>query len=174
MVTRISILILFIAISFMANAQHHNDSGNIKVTTIEMSVTEDDVQPPPPEGLPLTFNTLEDWLFDIIDNNKPQKPISKYKFGLFESSNEYDLFLAGFNTYDADKSHSYVRIEFEPGNMYFKLPKTYSENLTRDQLLAKITSQLKGFVKTEKFKTSFLSKSNIIVFESNGQTIWSK
>ena len=174
MVTRISILTLLIANSFMANAQQHNDSGNIKVTTIEMSVTEDDVQPPPPEGLPLTFNTLEDWLSDIIDNNKPQKPISKYKFGLFESSNEYDIFLAGVNTYDADKSHSYARIEFEPGNMYLRLPGTYFENLTRDQLLTKIISQLKDFVKTEEFKTSFLSESNIIVFDSNGQTIWSK
>ena len=174
MVTRISIFILLIAISFMANAQQHNDSGNIRVTKIKMSVIEDDVQPPPPEGLPLTFNTLEDWLSDIIYSNKPQKPISKYKFGLFELSNEYDLFLVGVNTYDADKADSYVRIEFEPGNMYFRLPKTYSENLTKDQLFAKIISQLKDFVKTEKFKTSFLSESNIIVFESNGQTIWAK
>jgi hypothetical protein len=174
MVTRTGIFILFIGISLMANAQQHTDSGNIKVTKIEMSVTEDDVQPPPPKGLLLTFNTLEDWLSDIIDGNKPQKPISKYKLGLFEASNEYDLFLAGVNTYDANKPQSYVRTEFEPGNMYFRLPKNYFENLTRDQLLAKITSQLKDFVKTEKFRTSFLSKSNIIVFESNGQTIWSR
>jgi hypothetical protein len=53
--------------------------------------------------------------------------------------------------------------------MYFKLPKTYNENLNREQLLDKLTSQLKAFAKTERFKTSFFTNANVVVFETNGQ-----
>ena len=58
--------------------------------------------------------------------------------------------------------------------MYFKLPKTFYESIDRQHLLYKLTSQLKDFAKTEKFKTSFFTKVTVVVFETNGQTIWSK
>lgn len=88
--------------------------------------------------------------------------------------NDYTLVLVGENTYDEEKNRSITRIEFEPTNMYFELPKTYYKNLKREQLLKKLTSQLKDFTSTEEFKNSFFTKANIVVFETNGQTIWSK
>ena len=77
------------------------------------------------------------------------------------------------NTYET-KDSLVTRIEFEPANTYLKLPETYYENLGRQEVLEKLTSQLKDFANTESFKTSFLSKANIVVFQTNGQTIWSK
>ena len=157
----------------MACGQQKNDPGKARVQEVQFEVVEDDVEPPPPH-LTSRFKTWQDWLHNICDKDKPQKPIAKYKFGLFESSNDYTLVLVGVNTYVEGKNRSVTRIEFEPANMYFKLPETYYENLNREQLLDKLASQLKEFANTKKIKTSFFTKANIVVFETNGQTIWSK
>lgn len=83
------------------------------------------------------------------------------------------IYLVGLNKYDkGDTSHT--RIKFEPSNMYFQLPNSEYKDLSRDQMLNKLTVQLKAFTKTEKFKSSFLAKANAIILESSGQTIWSK
>ena len=143
------------------------------VHDIKLEVVED-VIGPPPLHLTSKFNTLQDWLLNICDKDNPQKPIAKYRFGLFESPNDYTIFLIGVNTYDESQNRSVTRIEFESTNMYFKLPEIYFENLNREQLLVKLISQLIDFAKTEKFKTSFFTKADIVVFETNGKIIWSK
>jgi len=174
MTIRNFIFISLIILPFMASGQRPtNDSGKIIVKDLEFEVVEDDIEPPPP-NLTSKFKTLQDWLLNICDKDKPGKPIATYKFGLFESPNDNTLVLVGVNTYDEGKYRSINRIEFEPKNMYFKLPKTYYESLNREQLLDTLASQLKDFVKTEKFKNSFFTKASVVVFETNGQTIWSK
>lgn len=153
--------------------QPKNDSGKVIVHEVKFEVVEDDVEPPPPH-LTSRFKTVQDWLLNICDNDKPQKPIAKYKFGLFESPTAYTLVLVGVNTYDEGKNRSVTHIEFEPTNMYFKLPDSEYKNLNRDQRIDKLTFQLKELTNTEKFKTSFFTQANVIVFETNGQIIWSK
>ena len=154
--------------------QNKNDSGKVIMQhgSFEFEVVEDVEEPPPPH-LVSKFATLRDWLLNVCEKDGPQKSISKYRVGLFESSNDYTLDLVGVNTYDEDKNRSVTRIEFEPTNMYFKLPEAYYQNLNREQLLDKLTLELKDFAKSERFKTSFFAKANVFVFESNGQTIWS-
>jgi hypothetical protein len=151
--------------------QPRNNSGKVIVQEVRFEVVEDDIEPPPPHSVS-KFRTLQDWLLNIC-KDKPQKSIAKYKLELFESLNDYKLVLVGLNTYEEGKNRSVTRIEFEPTNMYFKLPKTYYKNLSRGQLLDKLTLQLKEFTNTEDFKTSFFTKAKVIVFETNGQTIWS-
>ena len=153
--------------------QAKHDPGKLVVQDVQIEEVEDAMGPPPPH-LTSRFKTLQDWLINICDKDKPQKPISKYTFGLFESANDYTLVLVGKNTYDESKNRSVTSIDFEPTNMYFKLPEAYYKSLNREQLLAKLTSQLRDFAKTEKFKTSFFTKASTVVFEANGQTIWSK
>jgi hypothetical protein len=153
--------------------QNKNDSDKVIVQRGSFQVVLDVVEPPPP-NLVSKFASLQEWLLNICEKDAPQKLISKYTVGLFESSNDYTLDLVGVNTYDEDKNRSATRIEFEPTNMYFKLPEAYYQNLSREQLLDKLTLELKDFANTERFKTSFIAKANVFVFESNGQTIWSK
>ena len=54
-----------------------------------------DDPPPPPPGLKPTFKTLEDWLTNICDSDRPKKSISSYAIGLFESKDDYTLFFDG-------------------------------------------------------------------------------
>ena len=149
------------------------DSGKIIIQDVQFEEIEEEVQPPPP-NLKSNFKTLNDWLYNICDHDKPKKSIAEFNFGLFESPNEYILFLVGVNKYDEGKNHSRIIIEFKPLKMYFKLPQKEYANLSREKLLDKLNSQLKDFASTKKFKTSFLAKANTINFESNGQKIWSK
>lgn len=168
------IFISLLLLPFMASGQQNkNDSGKVIMQHGHFEVVEDVSEPPPPH-LVSKFATLQDWLLNICEKDRPQKPISKYTVGLFESPNDYTLVLVGVNTYDEDKNRSVNRIEFESTNMYFKLPEAYYKNLSREQLLDKLTSQLKDFAKTERFKTSFFSKATLFIFDTNGETIWSK
>lgn len=139
---------------------------------VSIKDTQDDVGPPPTD-LASQFKTLQDWLFAICNSDKPRKAIAKFKFELFESANDYTIVLVGVNTYEG-KNRSETHIEFEPKYMYFKLPQIYYEYLGRQQLLDKLTAEMKDFSNTEKFRTSFFTKASIVVFETNGQAIWSR
>ncbi|MCG2614731.1 hypothetical protein LZZ85_10585 [Terrimonas sp. NA20] len=137
------------------------------VTLVEI---EDDIEPPPP-GLDTHFKSVQEWLCSICDAEKPDKSISIFKIGLFESSDGNMLYLAGVNKYEnGDTSHT--RVDFEPSNMYCRLPESGYKDLNREQLLVRLTGELKAFTGTEKFRNSFLATSNTIIFESNGQVIW--
>ena len=109
----------------------------------------------------------------ICDENIPEKPISEYRIGLFESEQAYTITLVGVNTYENGEYTTVIQIEFKPTNMYFALPESYFRNSTREQLLDKLCSELKDFTSTEKFKASFLTKGDIGVFETTGEIIWS-
>ena len=153
--------------------QNVHDSSKTIITDINIEETVDDIEPPP---LPLTarFKNLQDWLTNICDHDKPGKHISKLRFGLSESINSYTLFLVGVNHYQIDKTHGATRIEFEPVNMYFGIPPAYYKNLNREQVLAKLSRELKSFTSTKKFKNSFFTKADSVVFDPNSQTLWSK
>lgn len=129
----------------------------------------DDVPPPPPH-LTSNFKTLQDWLFSICDTEKPEKSIATYNFGLFESPDDHVIFLVGLNKYYKENT-SVTRIEFEPSKMYFQLPKSEYKNLNREQLLDKLTFQLKVFTNTETFKASFLAKAKSITTDFRGDLV---
>jgi hypothetical protein len=175
MTTRDLIFLSLSIFPLMARVQQPNkDSGKVTVHEVRFKeLIDEDVDPPPPH-LSSKFTTLTDWLLNVCEKDRPQKSISIFKFGLFESANDYTLFLIGTNTYDEGQNHSVTRIEFQPTNMYFKLPQKNYKGLNRDQVIGNLTSQLKDFAQTQMFKTSFLAQATTVVFTVNGETIWSK
>ena len=76
------------------------------------------------------------------------------------------------NTTEKDKNHSITRIEFEPANTYFPLPKSEHEGLSGEEVIEKITNHLNDFLKTDGFKSSFLTKAQSITTDFAGE-IWS-
>lgn len=146
------------------------EPGMIKVSNV---ILEEDNVEPPPDNLTSKFKTTQEWLFSICDEEKPEKSIANYEFRVYESSDARIIYIVGINKYHKGDT-SISSIVFEPKNMYFPLPKSEYKNLNRDQWLDKLTIQLRAITSTVKFKTSFLSKANTIVFKPNGQTIWSK
>ena len=145
-------------------------SLSIVIQHVTIKHTVEEVDPP---HITSHFKTPQDWLFHICDSRKPKKSIATYRIGLFESPDDYVIFLVGLNTHTKGKNSYITRIGFKPSNMYFQLPKSEYENLSREQLIDQLASQLKDFITTEKFKTSFLAKAESINTDFGGQ-IWSK
>jgi hypothetical protein len=156
----------------MAHGQKREKERTI-VQHVTFSVNQDIAEPPPP-NLVSKYETLQEWLVNMCNTEKPEKAISQYSFGLFISPNEYTLIMTGINNYRRGSSTRAIRIEFQPKDMYYVLPKKYSANLTRDQVYEKIVADLKDFTKTNTFQSSFLSKADKLVFESNGKVVWCK
>jgi hypothetical protein len=168
------IFILSIGQLFMdCNRKNNNDQPGIEIKKVTLVEEVDDVSPPPPE-MHSNFETLQEWLFNMCDKEKPKVKIATYEFGLFESPGDYTVFVVGLNTYQKSEHHSVTTIDFEPSDMYFPLPENEHENSDREQVLDKIKSQLKDFTKTEKFKTSFFAQAKSIKTSFDGDEIWSK
>lgn len=71
----------------MASAQkNQNDSEKVIIHHVHWEIVEDETEPPPPH-LISKFATLQDWLLNVCEKDRPQKPISKYKVGLFDAPN---------------------------------------------------------------------------------------
>jgi hypothetical protein len=157
----------------MAQGQQHKKDSGMVVKHVVFTKTVDTPTPPPPD-LKSEFKSLQDWLVNICSTEKPKKLIKKYDIGLFESTNDYTLALTGENKYEEGNNHSVTRIEFTPKHAFFKLPEAFYKNLSREQVIEKLITQLKDFTHTKDFKTSFFTQANEIVFDTNGQKIWSK
>ncbi|GGI51556.1 hypothetical protein GCM10011425_27680 [Mucilaginibacter galii] len=157
----------------MAQGQQHKNKA-VKTVVIygQDTVTEDDIGPPP-LNLTSQFKTLHDWLVNICNSNKPKKAITKYNVDLFESTNDYTLCLTGVNTY-VKGDDSFVKIEYTPQNLYYRLPVSFHKGINRQQVLMKLMLELEDFTTTIEFKNSFFTRSNAIVFLPNGKKIWPK
>lgn len=144
-------------------SNHKKEDGQDDIVVEHIVLTsEEDVPAPPPPKLWSNFKTLQEWLFSICDTEKPQKAIATYNFGLFESPDNYVLFIIGVNRHDSDAQHSVTRIEFQPANGYFPLPKSEYEGLTQEQVWERLTKQLEDFINTDTFKQSFLRDAESI------------
>ena len=154
-----------------------NRKANVEKAEVEVIhvvvQSEEDVPEPPPLRLTSRFKTVQEWLFNICDTDKPKKPITTYNFGLFEVEEDYIVFLVGLNTYNREQYSSATRIDFEPSGMYFPLPKSEYKNLKREQVLERLTAQLRNFTKTARFKHSFFAEAKSVTTDFKGE-IWTK
>ena len=171
-VQNFAFILIVVSLIMSCSENTKTKSGKVEYKEVTLVDVADDVAPPP-DDLTSKFKSVQEWLFTICDGNKPEKSIDTYEFGIFESSDNYTMFLVGLNKYDKGDT-SFTRIEFESSNMYFQLPKTEYKNLNRDELVKRLTTELKDFTNTEKFKASFLMNADSNVLVTNGQTIWSK
>lgn len=138
-----------------------------EVDHISIVETVDEVKAPPPD-LKTTFKTLQDWLVNVCDSEKPKIAVEMYDIGVFESEKNYVVFLVGRNKYD-----NYDKIDFQPTNMYYMLPRVEYRGLSREQLMNRLTDELKEFTKSKKFQRSYLAQADSI--KLSGKTlIWSK
>lgn len=125
--------------------------------------------PPPPPDFISSFETLQEWLFNVCDNDHPEESITEYQFSLVETSNNDMLFLSGFNAYNIAQNTVAIRTDFKPTNAFFPLPKSEYGNLSKEQLLKRLLNELKEFTKATKFQNSFLSKGETISTNFSGK-----
>ena len=127
---------------------------------------------PPPPGKPIhsPFGTIHAWLSAVCDAEAPKVPISTYSFGVFESPDEWLLFVVGENISQQDQHTSVTHIDFKPSFMYFLLPPAEHLGKPRDEVRARLRLELESFIQTETFRSSFLA--NACNAEWNGEEFW--
>ena len=144
-----------------------NNGQNFKVVDVHLEDTVEDVDPPPPD-LKSDFENMQDWLAHICDGQRPEKAVTRFELGLFESRTDseivYVLYLAGINVVN----HSYT-VDYRPSNMYFRLPLEYS-SLDSLQVRDKLVTEAVNFTTTKRFQSSFLAQAQTILFD--GKAIW--
>lgn len=106
--------------------------------------------------------TLINWIEKNIQVEKPDSSIAAYNFGLFESPEGYTIYLIGSKEFDADDSDWATVEDFTPKNKYYILPPAEYKDLKWDQAFAKVESIIKGFMKSETYKNSFLAKAKAV------------
>ncbi|HLX92445.1 MAG TPA: hypothetical protein VKR32_12225 [Puia sp.] len=137
------------------------------IQKVHIETIRDEVEPPPPQ-LNSRFNSLEAWLHYICNSDQPKIPILTYEFDIFfcQPRAEFVVVLVGFNTYG-----NYEKIDFEPLDGYYLVPKSESENLDYAQYNNLLTKKLQTFTKSKMFK-----ESNLAIAETLnlcGRKIWS-
>lgn len=65
---------------------------------------------------------------------------------MFEGDDDYILALTGTNTYKISNTHQRVNIEYTPDEMYFNLPKSEHQGLTRAQVFEHLTERINHFI----------------------------
>jgi hypothetical protein len=126
-----------------------------EVTHIHTEQVVDELEPPPP-GLASDFKTIQEWLFHVVDTEKPDTSIILYKLGLFETEKDYVLVLTG-SKHSADSDS--LTIDFQPSTMYYPLADSAYRRLSREQVIRKISTEIEGVKKTTKFNQSFFAKA---------------
>lgn len=139
-----------------------NDKIETQVEDVSMTETVRAPEPPPPSFSCLNSVPLQEWFFKLCDTEKPKKDVIAYNFGLFGSDNCYAIHLVDSIQYEKDDRDTARKNEPDASVSYYPLSKSEYEALEWKQVLNKIKSQLEEFVKTERFKNSYLAKAKII------------
>ena len=137
-----------------------NDKTEAQVEEVTITETESKAapEPPPPSFSCLNSVTLQEWFFKLSDSEKRDIDVIAYNFSLFETGSCYAIHLVDSIQYEKDGGDTARKDEPDTYVNYFPLSKNEYEALEWKQVLNKIKSQLKEFVKTEKFKNSSFAK----------------
>lgn len=141
-----------------------NDKIETQVEEVTITETESKTapEPPPPSFSCSNSVTLQEWFFKLCDTEKPKKDVIAYNFSLFQTDNCYAIHLVDSIQYEKDDGDTAGKTEPDTSVSYYPLSKSEYEALAWKQVLNKIKSQLEEFIRTERFKNSYLAKAKII------------
>lgn len=148
------VLILILTISLMSYGQEKKYFvQHVRVTEIK------DVPEMPilSKALP-TFQSVNNWLSAVCNSKKPTKAIETYHIYFLEEDSEIVLLIVGLN-FSQKNDVVKTRIDFYPENSSYSIPFNTFKDLTHEELLRYLCTQIKEFTKSEKFINSFLSEA---------------
>ncbi|MFL9483369.1 hypothetical protein ACI6Q2_11375 [Chitinophagaceae bacterium LWZ2-11] len=106
--------------------------------------------------------SFQQWLYNICDNENPDKSIIAYNFGIFETETGYSVYLTGSNHFDKNDPDWATNENFIPKTKYYSLPASDYKDLTWEEILETIRLHLQDFINTEKYKNSFFINAKAI------------
>ena len=114
-----------------------------------------------------------EWLENINAIEKVDNSIIGFNFGLFETTNGFEMYLIGSKKFEIDDEDWATQVDFEPKQKYFQFGKEFSAD--KDwQAIQQLSEQLiRSYVPSEKFKTSLLANAKGITtgFDDGNLTV---
>ncbi len=100
-----------------------------------------------------------EWLDNINQIEKVDNSVIGFNFGLFETTNGFEMYLIGSKKFEIDDDDWTTHVDFEPKQKYFQFGKEFSTD--KDwQAIQQISEKLiRSYVGSEKFKTSLFANA---------------
>jgi hypothetical protein len=117
--------------------------------------------------------TFAEWIEKINENETVDNSIIGFNFGLFETTNGFEMYLIGSKTFDKDDEDWATNVDFEPKQKYFQFGKEFSADKDWQEILKITETLIFNYVSSEKFKTSIFANAKGITtgFDEGNLTI---
>jgi hypothetical protein len=117
--------------------------------------------------------TFAEWIEKINENETVDNSIIGFNFGLFETTNGFEMYLIGSKTFDKDDEDWATNVDFEPKQKYFQFGKEFSADKDWQEILKITETLIFNYVSSEKFKTSIFANAKGITtgFDDGNLTI---
>ncbi len=117
--------------------------------------------------------TFTEWIEKINENETVDNSIIGFNFGLFETTNGFEMYLIGSKTFDKDDEDWATNVDFEPKQKYFQFGKEFSADKDWQEILKISETLIFNYVSSEKFKTSIFANAKGITtgFDDGNLTI---
>lgn len=106
-----------------------------------------------------TQQKFNNWLDSILATEKPDKDIIAYWFGIFESTDGYQIYLIGAKIFDENDDDWACNVDFAPQNKYLIIGQN---EVDWQAILEKTKKYLTDYLQLPIVKNSFLDKSTAI------------
>ncbi len=117
--------------------------------------------------------TFTEWIENINEIETVDNSIIGFNFGLFETTNGFEMYLIGSKTFDKDDEDWATNVDFEPKQKYFQFGKEFSADKNWQEILKISETLIFNYVSSEKFKTSIFANAKGITtgFDEGNLTI---
>jgi hypothetical protein len=117
--------------------------------------------------------TFTEWIEKINEIETVDNSIIGFNFGLFETTNGFEMYLIGSKTFDKDDVDWATNVDFEPKQKYFQFGKEFSADKDWQEILKISETLIFNYVSSEKFKTSIFANAKGITtgFDDGNLTI---
>lgn len=151
-------------------------SEQIIVSDVSMETIKEDsgfIEPPPPPPASLHLSgslTLQECLLQISNNEHPEPSDTVFHLGLYQIDNQYVVFFIDSKRYQQDIQDRMRKKTSQYLDKYYPLKNTEFTDLSWEQVLNKIKTELTRFSATKFFKNSSLAKAGSITIQCEDGT----
>lgn len=157
--------LIFFTVSLLISACAEK-SKKVIVTDVALETIEADesfIEPPPPPSLHFSETlTLKGCFLKFSSKEHPKSTDTAYNFVLYKINKHYVAFFIDAKSYKKNAQEWMIKKGTDYIDKYYPLSNDEFVDLSWGQVLTKIRSELKEFIKTEQFKNSSLGKAKSI------------
>lgn len=114
-----------------------------------------------------------EWLDLINESETVDNSIIGFNFGLFETTNGFEMYLVGSKKFEIDDEDWASYVDFEPKQKYFQFGKEFSADKDWQAIQQLSEKLIRSYVGSEKFKTSLFANAKGITtgFDDGNLTV---